>query len=200
MNKRSQLRPLVGLKTRDAEGNPIVEGYFAVFGTRYEEFPGEFEELMPGCFSRSIEENDIRALVNHDSTQVLGRNKSGTLVLREDERGLFGTIRINPKDSDAMNLHARIEREDVTQASFGFFVRGKEVEILPDGTILNKITDADLLEISPCTFPAYPDTHLTAREKNLEAEKQRAEENMRWKNEMLVKLRRNQTKEEETNA
>ena len=110
MHKRMQMKPLVGLNTRDEDGNPIVEGYFAVFNTRYEEFPGEYEELMPGCFSKSIEENDIRALVNHDSTQVLGRNKSGTLVLREDDRGLFGTIRINPKDSDAMNLHARIER------------------------------------------------------------------------------------------
>lgn len=200
MNKRSQMRPLVDLKTRDENGNPIVEGYFAVFGARYEEFPGEFEELMPGCFSRSIEENDIRALVNHDSTQVLGRNKSGTLVLREDERGLFGTIRINPKDSDAMNLHARIEREDVTQASFGFFVRGREVENLPDGKVLNRIVDADLLEISPCTFPAYPKTHLSAREKNLKAEKQRAEENTRWKEEMLGKLRRNQMKEEQPNA
>lgn len=188
MIKRMQQMPVAGIKTRDADGNPIIEGYFAVFGTRYEEYPGEFEELMPGCFKKSINENDIRALVNHDSTQVLGRNKAGTLELREDGVGLFGRILINPNDTDAMNLHARIERGDVTQASFGFFIRAKETEFLPDGTILNRITDADLLEISPCTFPAYPDTHLTARENpNISNKNDDAHE--KWRADMLERLK-----------
>lgn len=186
IKRTTSLRPIESLKTRDENDNPIIEGYFAVFGREYAEAPKKIEQIEKGAFARSIAENDIRALVNHDSTLVLGRNKSNTLELREDDTGLFGRIYINPNDVDAMNLHSRVERGDVSQASFGFFIREKKTEMLEDGTIKWTILDADLLEVSPCTFPAYPDTALAARTEHDESVELIAAES--WREVMLRKF------------
>ncbi|MCG5026925.1 HK97 family phage prohead protease, partial [Anoxybacillus flavithermus] len=81
-----------------------IEGYFAVFNRETELFPGAFEEIAPEAFNETLS-NDIRALINHDTSLVLGRNKAGTLELKVDSRGLWGRIKINPRDSDAVNLY-----------------------------------------------------------------------------------------------
>lgn len=153
-------------ETRDGEdGSAHISGYFAVFGSNYEIAPGMSESIKPGAFSRTLGENpDVRALVNHDSTLVLGRTKAGTLKLRQDEIGLFGDVTINPKDVDAMNLYERVKRGDVDQCSFGFAIRSEETDILPDGSVHWTITDVDLYEVSACTFPAYQATSISARE------------------------------------
>ena len=94
------------LKTRAETENQdlFIEGYFAVFNQPTELWPGAFEEVAPGAFTKTLA-NDIRGLVNHDTTLVLGRNKSSTLELKEDSRGLWAKVKINPNDSDAMNLY-----------------------------------------------------------------------------------------------
>lgn len=95
-----------------------IEGYFAVFNSTYNIMPGMSESVAPGAFTDTVS-GDVRALINHDTGLVLGRTKAGTLTLRQDERGLWGHIDINPDDSDAMNLYARVKRHDVDQCSFG---------------------------------------------------------------------------------
>ena len=107
------------IQTRDEE-TPVIEGHFAVFERETELFPGVFETIDRG--------DDIRALINHDTTLVLGRNRSGTLELSVDETGLFGRIQINPADTDAMNLYHRVQRGDVTQCSFGFDILDEDSE------------------------------------------------------------------------
>lgn len=149
-------------KTREENGEYIVEGYFAVFNSNYEIAPGMSESIAPGAFSNTIS-GDIRALVNHDTTLVLGRTKARTLELQEDERGLWGRVRINPNDSAAMNLYARVKRGDVDGCSFGFDIVSEETEFLPDGSVHWTITEVDLYEVSCCTFPAYGETNVTAR-------------------------------------
>ena len=96
-----------------------IEGYFAVFNSPYELWEGATEIIKPGAFDGCLSQ-DVRALVNHDSTLVLGRTKAGTLELKTDSRGLWGSIKINRADTDAMNLYARVQRGDVDQCSFGF--------------------------------------------------------------------------------
>ena len=155
-------------KTRDDDGNPIIEGYFAVFNTETELWPGAFEEIAPTAFDSSVS-GDIRALINHDTTLVIGRTTNGTLELKVDTRGLWGRIRINPKDSDAMNIHARVERGDVNQCSFGFYPVKEETELLGDGSIKWTLTDVELFEVSCCTFPAYKETSIQARKRDAEA-------------------------------
>ena len=104
--------------TREDGDSHIIEGYFAVFNSNYEIAPGMSESIAPGAFSNTLS-NDVRALINHDTTLVLGRTKANTLQLRETERGLWGRIDINPNDVDAMNLYQRVKRGDVDQCSFG---------------------------------------------------------------------------------
>lgn len=148
--------------TRDDGDNPAIEGYFAVFDSNYEIAPGMSESVAQGAFSRTIS-GDIRALINHDTTLVLGRTKANTLQLREDAHGLWGHIDINPNDVDAMNLYERVKRGDVDQCSFGFDIRSQDTDIAEDGSIHWTIKDVDLYEVSCCTFPAYEQTNISAR-------------------------------------
>lgn len=139
-----------------------IEGYFAVFDSIYDIAPGLSESIAPGAFSKTLS-GDIRALTNHDTTLVLGRTKAHTLELREDSHGLWGSISINPKDADAMNLYERVKRGDVDQCSFGFDIRSEDTDIREDGTIHWTIREVDLYEVSACTFPAYEETSISAR-------------------------------------
>lgn len=184
-------------KTRDDNGDPIIEGYFAVFNSNYELWEGASESIAPGAFDSSIS-GDIRALINHDTTLVIGRTTNGTLELKTDSRGLWGRIKINPKDQDAMNIHARVERGDVTQCSFGFFIREEETEYLPDGTIHWTLTDVELFEVSCCTFPAYEETSISARKRDAEDLINRKAE--AWKLRMLARVKKSNESEDSING
>lgn len=144
-----------------ATGELYIEGHFAVFGAKYELWEGATESVEAGAFAETLDE-DIRALIDHETRLVLGRNKAKTLELREDEHGLWGCIRVNQKDVDAMNLYTRIQRGDVDQCSFGFDII-KEKEVMNGTKIHWTIQKVKLYEVSVVTFPAYEDTGVTAR-------------------------------------
>lgn len=176
------------LKTKREDGeNPIIEGYFAVFNSNYDIGAGMTESVAPGAFSQSLRENDVRALVNHDSTLVLGRTSARTLELHEDDRGLWGRIQVNPNDRAAMDLYERVSRGDVDGCSFGFDIRDQETEFLENGDIHWTLKDVDLGEVSCCTFPAYEATNIEARscERDETAKRQMAV----WREKMLNKLK-----------
>lgn len=172
-------------ETREADGELSIEGYFSVFNSIYELWPGATESVAPGAFAETLG-NDIRALVNHDSTLVLGRNKAGTLELREDSHGLWGKVKVNPNDGDAMNLYERVKRGDVDQCSFGFMIEDEETEFRDDGSIHWTIRKVNLFEVSVVTFPAYEETSVSARKADLEAIQKRKAE--KWRAEMSAKL------------
>ena len=165
MHKVRQMQSIASsFTTREEDsGSPHISGYFAVFNSVYNIAPGMSESIAPGAFARTLPGNDVRALINHDTTLVLGRTKAHTLELREDERGLWGDISINPKDADAMNLYERVKRGDVDQCSFGFEIVGEDAEYHDDGSVHWTITDVNLFEVSACTFPAYDETSISAR-------------------------------------
>lgn len=161
MNRTVRSIPMA-FETREEDGSKSIEGYFAVFDSVYNIAPGMSESIAPGAFSNSLA-GDIRALVNHDTSLVLGRTKAGTLILREDSHGLWGHIDINPNDVAAMDLYARVKRGDVDQCSFGFEIRSQDTDIREDGSIHWTLTGIDLYEVSCCTFPAYEETNISAR-------------------------------------
>lgn len=173
-------------QTRAADNDLYIEGYFAVFNSEYQLWEGASEVIKPGAFTASIS-GDVRALINHDTSLVLGRTKSGTLTLRQDERGLWGSIRINREDGDAMNLYARVQRGDVDQCSFGFDIKRETFVDLGGGKCRWEIEEVDpLYEVSVCTFPAYEATSVSARRQDLaEIQNRRAEA---WREEMNKRL------------
>lgn len=172
---------------KESEG-PVISGYFAVFNSETELYPGVTEEIAPEAFERSLKDGaDVRALINHDTSQVLGRTKSNTLTLKTDSHGLYGEIKVNTEDSDAMNLYSRIQRGDVDQCSFGFDIIQEDTEKRESGSYHYTIRDLILYEVSCCTFPAYPQTAIEAREKQIEGSKKR--ELDQWKAEQKERMK-----------
>lgn len=174
-------------ETREDNGDLIIEGYFAVFNSNYEIADGMSESIAPGAFTEAIT-GDVRALVNHDTTLVLGRTKVNTVELKEDSHGLWGRIRINPKDSSALDSYERVKRGDVSGCSIGFDIESEETDFRADGSIHWTITKVmPLYEISVCTFPAYEETNISARSnEKAELEKRRIES---YKIELREKLK-----------
>lgn len=174
-------------KTREDGGELRIEGYFAVFNSIYDICDGASESVAPGAFSETLG-GDIRALIDHETMYVLGRNQAGTLELREDSHGLWGSILVNPNDQDAMNLYARVQRGDVNQCSFGFDILEEETDFRDDGSIHWTIKKVKLYEVSVCTFPCYTETSVQARKDEAkEIEKRRADA---WRAELRSKLKK----------
>ena len=192
--KERQVREQVGqFQTREEDGNLHISGYFAVFDGVSEIGPGMTESVDRHAFDNTLG-GDIRALTNHDTTLVLGRTTAHTLELRVDEHGLWGDVTINPNDQDAMNLYERVKRGDVDQCSFGFNIVSEETEFRDDGSIHWRITEVELHEVSVCTFPAYEDTNVSARQaQREELSKNRLQD---WKESMRARL----NKEDKINA
>lgn len=159
-------------RAAETDGRKVIDGYFAVFGNIYELWPGATESIDPHAFDETLGD-DIRALIDHETRLVLGRNKAGTLDLKVDSRGLWADIDINENDTDAMNLYARVQRGDVNQASFGFDILQEETDIREDGSVHWTIKKVKLYEVSCVTFPAYKDTSISARKAQYEQIRQR---------------------------
>lgn len=183
-----QVRCLPGeFKTRaEEDGKQYIGGYFAVFGSTYDIGPGMSESIDEHAFDEALDD-DIRCLTDHDTRLVLGRTTAGTLDLSVDSHGLYGRALVNPNDQDAMNTLARVDRGDVTQASFGFDILDEEVSYREDGSVHWTIKKVKLYEVSVCTFPAYKETNLKARAAQLaEMEARKVEA---WREQMRRRLK-----------
>ena len=173
--------------TRSAEdGSPVLEGFFVRYGDVYTVAPGATESIAQGAFTESIH-GDVRALYNHNHDIVLGRTSAGTLALEDRAEGLWGTIKINPKDSAAMDAYERIKRGDITGCSFGFEIEKESTEVRDDGSVHWTIEKVNpLWEVSPVSWPAYEATSIHARERDLEEIKKRSL--AAWKEQMKARL------------
>jgi HK97 family phage prohead protease len=168
-------------------GDKYISGYFSVFNSNYEMWQGASESIDPGAFDGALGD-DIRCLTDHDSRLVLGRTRAGTLFLRTDEKGLWGEVKINSKDQDAVNLYERVARGDVNQCSFGFEILDEErTEDPVSGDVHWTIKKVKLHEVSVVTFPAYEDTEVTARKREFEEIQQRKTE--KWRMDMKKRLK-----------
>lgn len=184
--KRTGITRSADFETREADGNLYIDGYFAVFNSEYWVRDDAFETIDPGAFSLETD-TDVRALTNHDTTLVLGRTTAGTLTLETDAHGLRGSVLINPKDQDAVNLYERVKRGDVTQCSFGFDILAEGRERREDGLTVFHLQRVRLYEVSICTFPAYEETGASARCAELEDIEKRERET--WREDALARIR-----------
>ena len=173
-------------RIREAGGKRYLEGYFAVFGETYEVLPGWVETIERGAFARYLSTGgDTKVLWNHDSNIVLGSTRNGTATLSEDGNGLFGSVEINENDQDAMNAFAGVSRGDVDGCSFGFDIKDMDDWWDEESVWHTKIREVDpLYEVSPCTFPAYTGTSISARNReSLERAKESYKEAKKQKRE-----------------
>jgi HK97 family phage prohead protease len=146
-----------------------VEGYAAVFGSESENLGWFTEEIAPGAFD-DVMRDDVRALYNHDENLILARTRSGTLELSLDGKGLRYAFEA-PNTTAGNDLLESIRRGDITQSSFGFRVKEDKWENKEMEENGNKMTKTKrtivklerLYDVSPVTFPAYPDTEVARR-------------------------------------
>ena len=186
-NMQYRMIGMENIQTRDDDDTPRIEGYFSVYNSIYQITSDMSESIEAGAFSDSIG-GDVRALINHDTTLVLGRTAAHTLELRDDSHGLWGSITVNRNDSDAMNLYERVKRGDVSGCSIGFAIIKEETDIRDDDSIHFTIKQAELFEVSPCTFPAYKETTISARAAQRdEIRKRRADE---WSEKQKERIRK----------
>lgn len=154
---------ITNLQTRDGQNKEshVISGYAAVFNSRTS-IGNYFDEIIaPGAFSRSLSDGDIRALINHDWSNVIGRTKSGTLRLEEDSHGLKFEVEL-PNTSAARDLVESMERGDIDQCSFGFWVdEGKEAWDYSVEPAIRTLIEVELYEISVVSLPAYEDTEVS---------------------------------------
>ncbi|MBI5933264.1 MAG: HK97 family phage prohead protease [Chloroflexi bacterium] len=163
-------------RAAEKDGKPVLEGLASVFGQYSEDLGGFVEIIEPGFFD-GVMADDVRSLWNHNPDYVLGRTKSGTLELEQREDGLFQRTYppvVEPESAQwAKDLMVSIRRGDVDQMSFGFIVKstfrgdpedGDEWYVLGDKVIrrLKKGGAKQLLDVSPVTYPAYPQTSVSA--------------------------------------
>ncbi|MGE4213782.1 MAG: HK97 family phage prohead protease [Anaerotignaceae bacterium] len=158
-------------RAETVEGKPVIEGYFIKYGVETNLYDDVYEEVDAMSVVRSLKENDIRSLFNHDTSLVLGRTGNNTLTLKSDDIGLWGRIEVNEEDVQAMSAYARVKRGDVPGCSFGFYPTKQERQKREGGGEKYILREMDLFEVSPCVFPQYTQTEISARKQDIAAMK-----------------------------
>lgn len=155
------------LKKNDA-GETVLEGFSAVFNRPSENLgwgDNEVREyIAPGAFKAALVSSDCRALINHDPNLILGRESAKTLIIEETEEGLRSTITL-PDTSYGKDLAVSVARGDIREQSFQFVVAKDAWEEDRDRKFSKRtiLEVKELIDISPVTFPAYPDTTIAKR-------------------------------------
>lgn len=172
----------IELRSKDGAKMPGLRGYTAVFNS-WSEPLGFFEDfaerIAPSAFAKTIGESDVRALFNHEPSNIFGRSKGsagGTLRMTEDSTGLEFEVAELPDSSLGRDLAAMVERGDVDGCSFGFRTIGDEwTSVRPDGAPTDgayadvvewrTLLEVRLFDVGPVTYPAYPETTTEVRSK-----------------------------------
>jgi HK97 family phage prohead protease len=177
-------RRMMGEVRVDLTDDRKIRGMAIVFNSRSVDLGGFTEIIAPDAVDRSLGA-DVRALVDHDSSKIIGRTRAGTLLLRKTSRGL--QVEIDPPNTSyARDILESVSRGDVTGMSFGFRVLSDDWR-MEDGQPLREVTDMELSEVSVVTFPAYPATDVTVAQRSL---RQFQETQMGGSVEMLKRVHR----------
>lgn len=149
----------INITSNESEGKRVISG-FLPYNKRSVNM-GFYEYLCNGCMNKTLADGaDVRALINHDSNQLIGRVSNGSLKLESREDGLYAECTL-PDTSYADDLYNLIKGEYNSNLSFGFSII-KEDYGYEEGVETHYLREIALYEISwGVSFPAYEDTHAT---------------------------------------
>ncbi len=166
--KLLESRMVKGIEIREAKPGSgsvgTIVGYAATFNELSLDLGGFREKIAPGAFKASLARgDDVRALIDHNPERIIGRRTSGTLRIVEDDKGL--AVEIDLPDTQAgRDILASIKRGDVSGQSFSFYTIGQDWKRDPATNLWERtLLVADLVDVGPVTFPAYPTTSIAAR-------------------------------------
>ena len=152
------------LRALDGPAPGIISGYAAVFESYSEDMGGFREKISRYAVDNSqLNGADIRVLADHDTARVLGRTRSGTAKVGADTQGIYFEAQL-PDTSYARDLWASMERGDISQASFGFYVAAEDWSEDEAHRPVRTITQIErIVEVSVVAVPAYPDTGVAIK-------------------------------------
>ena len=161
--KNLEIRALSNVEQTD---DNIIEGYALKFNTESRDLGG-FVETISETALENVDLSDVRCLVDHDPSKLLGRTSSGTLTLNVDDTGLYFRC-VLPNTTLGNDTLQMIKRGDITQCSFGFTVEQDSWECSEN--IMKRSIDkiGTLFEISLVPVPAYVDTDVSVAQRSLE--------------------------------
>jgi HK97 family phage prohead protease len=174
-NQEFECRQSTGALRVDLEGDRKIRGLAIVFDSLSVDLGGFREVIRASAVDRTLQDGDVRALVDHETSKVLGRTKSGTLQLRKTRKGLEVVID-PPNTSYARDILESVDRGDVSGMSFRFRVmpNGDEWEVSDEGETTRFVTDMKFDEVSIVTFPAYGQTDVQVAQRSLQQFRQDA--------------------------
>lgn len=159
----------IPVEVRASASGVVVEGYAAIYDQETV-IAGLFREVIrPGAFRSALSRgDDVTLNINHNDNFLLARTASGTLTLREDERGLFIRSELDPTDPDVKRLVPKMKRGDLSEMSFAFSIPegGQEWTRGADGLDVREIRDVMLHDVSVVVSPAYGGTSIALRSRD----------------------------------
>lgn len=163
--ERRLVQGQVSLRAATADGGPPKIGMHIPFAKRSEVLYDFVEIIDPGAFTKTLQERgcDVVSLWNHDASWVLGRESNDMLRIQVGTDGLDAEVELDAEDTMHRHFARRVERRDVIGSSFGFETKRDRWEKEEDGTIVRTLLEVKLYEVSPVTFPAYPDSEADRR-------------------------------------
>lgn len=163
-DERRSSSPVVGIECRSQDGVGTITGHAALFNSLSVDLGGFRERIAPGAFRRSLAGGaDVKALINHDPSLILGRRNAGTLTLLEDSKGLAVEIRL-PNTGAGRDIQESIRRGDVDQMSFAFRTISDDFD---SETNIRTLLEVELRDVSVVTDPAYLKTTIELAQRDL---------------------------------
>lgn len=149
-------RRFLDVEMRAEDNSRMIEGYAIVFNKDSENLGGFIERIEPQAIEGRMGD-DIVALLNHDQNFVLARNGK-TLELEADEFGLKYRFEA-PNTTAGNDLLENVRIGNISKSSFAFTVDQDQWDLRDNQPDLRTITRIKrLYDVSPVTYPAYPDT------------------------------------------
>lgn len=164
-------RQAVASLRADSQGDEMcLVGRAASFNVLSQDLGGFREVIAPGAFKRTLASAncDVKCLLNHDASLILGRTKSGTLKVWEDERGLNFRCQLDPNNQSHKDFYRSIARKDIDECSFAFQVPdggddwAEDTDSNGQRFVKRTLNNVSLMDVSAVTYPAYNSVGATA--------------------------------------
>lgn len=139
----------------------VIGGYALKFNTWSDDLGGFIETISPKALE-GADLSDVRCLVDHEPSQILGRTTAGTLELEVDDVGLKYRCTL-PNTQLAKDIHENIRLGNVNQCSFGFMLNeGGDNWVKSDDGLYKRTLNSfkEITDVSVVTYPAYRDTDV----------------------------------------
>lgn len=174
--ERRHLTNPIEVRNDDNSEENIITGYALKFNRWSEDLGGFKEIISPGALD-GAEMSDVRGLIDHNSSNIIGRTVAGSLKLEVDDIGLKFRCQL-PDTSYAKDLMENLRNGNINQCSFAFSVEDEDIDYDENTDIFERTIKKfrEIFDVSVVTYPAYRDTDVAPAIRSIEKIKDEAQE------------------------